>query len=175
MEAFIGTILAWPMDFAPVGWLFCKGQTLNINQYQALYSLIGNRYGGDGRTTFMLPDLSGRVIVGTGQSSGTSNYPLAQTGGAETVTLTTNQLPAHTHSIPANAAGGTTNIPGVNAVLAKVTDNSSEALNIYRTGTANTTMSPTGIEGQNTPHTNVQPYLTLNYIICIEGYYPQRP
>ncbi|TCL54981.1 microcystin-dependent protein [Kineothrix alysoides] len=173
MEAFIGTILAWPIDFEPVGWLFCKGQTLNINQYQALYSLIGNKYGGDGRTTFMLPNLSGRVIVGAGQSAGTSSYITGQTGGAETVTLTTNQLPIHSHPIPASTEDGSTNVPGANTVMAKVTDNSFEALNIYKAG-ANTTLSPTGNEGQNAPHANVQPYLAMNYIICINGYYPSR-
>lgn len=175
MEAFIGTIIAWPIDFAPEGWLFCKGQTLNIAQYQALYSLIGNRYGGDGRTTFMLPNLSGRVIVGAGESAGTSNYMLAQTGGAETVALTVNQIPSHTHSITASTDQAGTNIPGGNAVLAKAEDDMGTAYNIYKTGGANTAMSPTGSTGQNAPHSNVQPYLSLNYIICINGIYPPRP
>ena len=106
------------MDFEPRDWLFCKGQTLYINQYQALFALIGNRYGGNGTTTFSLSNLSGRVIVGVGQGAGTSDYTLGQIGGTETVALTENQMPAHIHTISASTLGASKSTPGGNAVLA---------------------------------------------------------
>ncbi|MDD3229520.1 MAG: tail fiber protein [Oscillospiraceae bacterium] len=176
MDEFIGTIVAWPVAWAPQGWALCQGQTLNIAQYQALYSILGNIYGGDGRTTFKLPNLAGRVIVGVGQSDGTSNYQLGQTGGMETVVLSANQMPAHAHSIPASTNQASTNRPGGTAVLAKAENaGTGDECNVYKTGAADTAMAPTGSTGQNNAHPNIQPYLALNYIICLEGIYPPRP
>lgn len=110
MDAFIGTILAWPMDWAPEGWAICNGQLLQVNQNQALYSLLGVRYGGDGKNTFGVPDLRGRVPVGIGQRQGSTppapSYTLGQTGGNDTVGLTAANLPAHTHGL-ANVTGKT--------------------------------------------------------------------
>jgi microcystin-dependent protein len=96
-EPFLGQILLVPYNFAPKGWAFCQGQLLPIAQYTALFSLIGNTYGGDGETNFALPDLRGRVALSSGQGPGQSNYNLGQTGGAETTTLTINQMPSHSH------------------------------------------------------------------------------
>lgn len=110
MDAFIGTVMLVANNYAPLGWVDCNGQLLNINAYQALYSLLGTTYGGDGRTTFGVPNLQGRVPVGIGQGAGLNNYVLGATGGTETVTLTANQMPAHTHNATqanSTVSGGT--------------------------------------------------------------------
>src|SRR5690625_4414253 len=99
MDTFIGTIQLFAFDFVPRGWAACNGQLLPISQHTALYSLLGTQYGGDGRTTFGLPDLRGRVPLGQGQGPGLASYAVGETGGAETTTLTTEQLPAHTHAV----------------------------------------------------------------------------
>ena len=176
MEAFIGTIMAWPIAWAPEGWALCQGQTLNISQHQALFSLLGTTYGGNGTTTFALPNLAGRVIIGVGQGAGTSNYQLGQAGGVETVALSANQLPAHNHSIPANTNPAGISTPSATAVLSQaVTEDTGEGCKLYTTAAANSSIAPTGIAGQNAAHPNVQPYLALNYIICLNGLYPPRP
>src|SRR5215475_4971153 len=102
-EPFLGQIMLVPYNFAPRGWAFCNGQLLSISQNTALFSLLGTTYGGNGQTTFALPDLRGRVPLSSGQGPGLSNYNLGQSGGQETVTLTGNQMPAHQHAINANS------------------------------------------------------------------------
>ena len=111
MDPFIGEIRLVPFNFAPRGWAICAGQLLPINQNQALFALLGTTYGGDGRTTFALPDLRGRIPVGAGQPPAGSSYPLGATGGQETVKLTTGQLPGHAHAVHASSAAGTTKNP----------------------------------------------------------------
>ena len=175
MEAFIGTILPWPINYAPEGWAFCQGQILQVAQYQALFALIGNIYGGDGRTTFALPDLRGRVVVGAGQGAGLSNYALGQKGGLEAVPLAADQIPPHAHNIPASTNSGSTNTPANNMVLAKAENEDGDAINIYKNNSANTAISPTSTLGGGYPHTNIQPYLALNFIICLNGIWPSRP
>jgi microcystin-dependent protein len=176
MEAFIGTILLWPINFAPRGWMFCQGQLLPISQYTALFSLLGTTYGGNGQTTFGLPDLRSRVPVGAGQAPGLSNYQLGQTSGSENVTLTVNELPAHTHTASPNltvAQQGISSITG-------------EGSNSYATAASSTPdtslAAPTiggsiavGPTGGNQPVSVIQPYQAMNYIICIEGIFPSRP
>jgi microcystin-dependent protein len=175
MEMYIGTIIAWPISFAPRGWMFCQGQLLQIAQYTALYSLIGNIYGGDGRTTFALPDLRGRVPVGAGQYPGQSNYQIGQAGGSETVALTAAQMPAHTHAQPASTKAATVGQPGPSTVPGAYEKERGAYYNIYSPqADANTTLAPAGNTGGNQPHNNMQPYIALNYIICIEGLYPPR-
>lgn len=195
MEAFIGTILPWAVNWAPVGWLPCNGQQLAINQYQALYSLIGTTYGGNGTTTFNLPDLRGRVPVGMGQQPGGTNFVIGTTGGAENSTLTAMQLPAHNHTFsgtanvsvgaPANAAAPTTNTPAANTSLSVAKDSTGDVANIYNTNpptlmtatmsSTATVSGTTGVSGNGLPFTNLQPYQVINYIICVEGLYPSRP
>lgn len=168
MEPFIGEIQLVAFNFTPKGFLPCDGSLLPINQYQALYSLLGTIYGGDGRTTFALPDLRGRVPIHYGPGPGLSNYNIGQTGGSETVTLTTNQIPQHNHSIPVNSGVGTTDTP-TGMYIAK----NSEGVKQFA-ATSDNTAKPTGTAGAGQPHNNIQPYCAINYIICVNGIYPQR-
>jgi len=191
MTPFLTTILIWPPNFAPQGWALCTGQLLPISQYSAVFSLIGNYYGGDGVSNFALPNLQGRVPVGVGQGAGLSPYILGQVGGTENVTLTTNNLASHTHSatpaglsatIPAVTTPGTTNQASPSVALAAPTDAARNPVNIYGSGTPTQSLAPgtvtgsisVGPTGGNQPHPNLQPYLALNYIIALEGIYPTR-
>lgn len=181
MDPFIGQIMPWPIDYAPEGWVFCNGQILPIAQYQALFSLIGTIYGGDGRTTFALPDLRGRVVVGAGDGPTTSPYQLGQTGGVETVALNLAQMPAHVHAssgIPAySGTGDAAVVPSPTASPARIAGSGMGVfLGSYSTN-SNTTLeagAPTGSTGQNQQHENRQPYLAVNYIIALNGIYPPR-
>jgi microcystin-dependent protein len=174
-QPFIGEIRLFGASFAPAGWALCQGQLMPISENDALFTLLGTTYGGDGQETFGLPDLQGRVPVHTG---GTTGYILGEEGGVESVTLTTQQIPAHTHA-PAAAAGGgggTTNIPGANTILA---DSNTTVTNPYVTPFAGAsqialnaqTITPTG---GSQPHDNFQPTLCVSYIISLFGIFPQR-
>lgn len=178
MDMYMGSIMPWPIQYAPQGWLFCQGQTLQISQYSALYALLGTTFGGDARTTFCLPDLRGRVPIGAGQSQ-SSNYSIGQVGGTETVTLTAAQMPAHNHPIPASSdTAASTGVPGPDKYLALAQTPERTEITIYgspASGTANTTIKPTNNNGGSQPHENRPPYLALNYIICVEGLFPPRP
>ncbi len=183
MEAYIGNVLLFAGNFAPRGWLFCDGQILSISQHTALFSILGTTYGGNGTTTFALPDLRSRVPVGIGQGPGLSPIVLGQMGGAETVTLNANQIPAHTHTATVAVNAGTdanlSNVATGRVLSSEVkgggvpplmyTDSANATQ--LRAGAATATIAPTG---GSQPHSNVQPYLGLNYIICVEGIYPSR-
>jgi microcystin-dependent protein len=164
MEPFIGEIRLVPFNFAPRGWAICDGQLLPINQNQALFALLGTEYGGDGRTTFALPDLRGRVALGAGQAPGGSSYPLGATGGLETVALTTLQLPGHTHAVHASNAAATTKNP------ATAYPAGGGAYAAQRNVRMKATMI--GQTGGGGRHENRQPYLSLNYIIALQGIFP---
>ncbi|HEY5892926.1 MAG TPA: tail fiber protein [Chthoniobacterales bacterium] len=168
-EPFIGQLMLVPYNFAPRGWAFCNGQLLSIAQNTALFSLLGTTYGGDGRTTFGLPDLRGRAALSSGQGPGLQNYDLGQVGGTETVSLTVPQIPAHSHLVSATADDPAFPRP-TNALLANISPAG------YTGSTANTTMAPSMIQptGGNVPHDNLSPYLTLNYVIALEGIFPSR-
>ena len=168
-EPFIGEISMFAGNFAPRGWAFCEGQLLPISQNSALFSLLGTTYGGDGRTTFALPDLRGRVPMHPGTGPGLSNYRLGQKGGAETTTLTVAQLPSHSHPIQANEKSPTINDPK-NAVMA----NLGPIPGIYARDAGTITMKPTGNTGGNQSVDIRQPYCTVNYIIALQGVYPSR-
>ena len=173
MDTFMGQVLMFGGTFAPRGWAFCHGQLLSISQYQALFSLLGTTYGGDGRTTFALPDLRSRVAVGYGQGAGQPNYKIGQKGGEATVTLNSNQMPAHTHTAvvqatsPVGRGQGTTNptnaFPAEGGSYATVKN---VQMNVDSVAVKQT--------GGNQPHDNMQPYLGMNYIIALEGVYPSR-
>lgn len=167
---FIGQVVLFAGNFAPRGWALCQGQILSIAQNTALFSILGVTYGGNGQTTFALPDLRGRVPVGQGQGPGLSSYALGQQAGTETVTLTVNQMPMHNHPFTplANSDTGTQTRPN-GGYLATLD-------NLYSPTNDNTAMGQqqTGISGGSQPHDNIQPYTTLNYIICMEGIYPSR-
>jgi microcystin-dependent protein len=199
MEGTIAEIRGFAGNFAPRSWAYCDGRILAISEYTALFSLIGTYYGGDGRSTVGLPDLRGRVPIGAGSSPGTSTYPLGYKGGLEQESLTAAQLPAHTHTatpsltVTGTAAGdvsqpcynetGDPATPGGN-VPAKITSGYMEA------GEADATLAPAqaslavtgnvtgniivGSTGSGQPFYNVQPYQAINWIICLDGVFPQR-
>lgn len=174
-EAFIGEIRLVGFNFAPQGWALCDGQLLSISQNTALFSLLGTTYGGDGRTTFALPDLRGRVPVNQGQGPGLSPYNIGQSSGAETVTLITSQIPAHSHAVSANSTAGAVDSPIGNFTSAIADPNTGALFNAF-SASANGTMNPgvVGITGGSQPHTNLQPLLCVNFIICLQGIYPSR-
>ena len=190
MEAFISTILIWPPNFAPNGWALCAGQLMSISQNTALFSLLGTTYGGDGITTFGLPNLQGRVPVGAGQGPGLSPYNLGDNGGVESVTLGINTIPQHSHSaaqnlavsLPAVTTTGTTNQPGPSVAPAAPTDAARNPVNIYSNATPNQNLGKPsisgtisiGLTGNGLPHENRQPYLAVNYIIALQGIFPSR-
>ena len=194
MDAFIGTILPFAGDYAPRDWHICDGTILQVSENQALYSIIGNMYGGTAPTTFALPDLRGRVPVGKGQLPGGSNYVVGAKGGSETVTLTSNNLPPHTHAfntnanvtigVPANTDIPTTNTPTASTNLCAPKDGKGNAINIYNTNPATLTMpgqtqsislsGTTNTTGAGQAFDNHQPYVTINYIICVYGIFPER-
>lgn len=170
-EPFVGQIIAVGFNFAPVDWALCDGRSLSISEYDALYSLIGTTYGGNGTTTFNLPDLRGRAALGVGQGPGLTSYVLGETVGTEQVTLTNGEIGAHTHRLMA-AASATDATPGSNTVLGQPTQS-----NIYLTSGATTPLSTHAIgaaPGNALPHENRQPYQTINYIISLFGVYPSH-
>jgi microcystin-dependent protein len=181
MEPFVGEIRAVGFNYAPNGWATCRGQIMPISQNTALFAILGTTYGGNGTTTFGLPDLQGRVIVQQGQGPGLSPYTLGQVSGDENVTLLTTQLPAHTHGLTASIATNNGDSSGTlaspeNAFLAVA------AINQYSddpaSGTQMAVDAVTGTlapVGGSQPHSNMMPYLTTNYIIALQGIFPQRP
>ena len=184
MEAYIGSVLLFAGNFAPVGWVFCHGQLLPIAQNQALFAVIGTTYGGDGRTNFGVPDLRSRVPVGFTQGSGLTNYALGARFGAETVTLTANQLPAHTHAATVTVNAGTdANLS--NVATGKVLSSDAKGGDVppmMYTDSANTTKlradaatATVAAAGGNQAHENRQPSLAMNYIMCVNGLWPSRP
>ena len=168
-EPFLGMIIIVPYNFAPRGWAFCQGQILPIAQNTALFSLLGTTYGGNGTTTFALPDLRGRVSNSSGQGPGLQNYVLGQVAGTESVTLTANQLAPHTH--PFAPPGSTADASSTSPANAAPASGGS-----YKTGAGNTAMTA-GVTGPNSggqPFAILPPYLTLNYCIALEGIFPSR-
>lgn len=168
-EPFVGEIRMFAGNFAPRGWAFCDGQLLAVSQNDALFSLLGTIYGGDGRTTFGLPDLRGRVPIHAGQGPGLNNRRLGARGGAENVTLTVNQLPGHSHTIQASADAATGPNPG-GEVLAETSSDRS-----YRDA-ADTALSSNALSsvGGSRSHPNLMPYLCVHFIIALFGIYPSR-
>lgn len=177
-ERFLGSVEAVPYNFAPKGSAFCNGQLLSITQNTALFSLLGTIYGGDGKSTFALPDLRGRVAIGMGQGPGLENYFEGESGGEEVVTLTVGQMPAHSHAALGSSAVGNTVSPAGSswAVGPRVL--------LYSSPTSLVQMAKAGVNGTagavasaggNQPHENRKPFLALNYIIWEQGIFPSRP
>jgi microcystin-dependent protein len=166
---FLGEIQLFGGNFAPRGWALCSGQLLPISQNDALYSLVGTTYGGDGQVTFGLPDLRGRRPVSQGQGPNLSNYVLGQVGGVEAVTLSTPELPGHTHQVLAVAGTASASSPAANA-WAAWPDNQ------YTTGSPSGQLAAasTAVAGGNQSHDNLSPYLVVNFIIALQGVYPSR-
>ncbi len=190
-EPFIGEICMFGGNFAPRGWALCNGQILPIAQNTALFSILGTTYGGNGQTTFALPNLQGRVPIHPGQSPGTSQYTLGEASGTETVTLLQTQMPMHVHpvsvnapiAIPVNAGNGASPTPSDTAVLSQTSDTVAGAVvDLYSPGPGTTTLLPfqatasgtTAVAGGNQPFGIVSPYLCVNFIIALEGIFPSR-
>lgn len=171
-EPFIGQISIFAGNFAPRGWAFCDGQLLSIASNTALFSILGTTYGGDGRTTFGLPDLRGRAPVHAGTGPGLGSRRLGEAFGAETVTLGTTNLPPHAHTVdlPGDAAPGTTTTPGEGTLPAEASED------VYGTGAdpVVTQTVTTDSAGSGAPFGVVQPSLALNYIIALQGVFPSR-
>jgi len=199
-DPLLSEIMIWAPNFAPRGWAFCQGQLLAISTNSALFALLGTIYGGNGTTTFALPNLQGRTVIGQGQSPGGSNYTLGQAAGTETVILTSPQMPMHTHLAQFTATPGSVSVgvstnqaqahaaSGSNSVLAAPYDpNNAAPLNgfidqgsagtlvnlagVSATGGGNVTVGPAG---GNMPLSVMQPYLTINFVIALEGVFPSR-
>jgi len=170
-DPFIGEIRMFAGNFAPNGWAFCWGQLQSISENDALFALIGTTYGGDGQTTFALPDLRGRIPVGQGQGPGLSNRIVGQQHGTEDVTLLSSQMPAHTHTLLASGTAATASSPA-GAVLAA---QSMDA--VFISGTAPTAAMRADLvapDGGNQAHDNMAPYLCLNFIIALFGIFPSQ-
>ena len=172
-EPFVGEIRMFAGNYAPQGWAFCDGQLLAVSQNEALFSLLGTIYGGDGRTTFGLPDLRGRTPIHAGAGPGLSSRNLGTKGGAEKVTVTTNQLPSHTHAPQATVAAASDRQPLPNKMFAgSLVDaytsegTSGSLVNFASAAVANT--------GGSQAHSNIQPFLCVNFIIALFGIYPSR-
>lgn len=169
MEGTIGQILLFAASFAPRNWAYCQGQILSISSNTALFSILGTTYGGNGQTTFALPNLAGRTAVGVGAGAGLSNVSLGEMAGTPTTTLTTATMPAHTHQLVATSNSGNAQIP-TGGLLATNADNSYAA-----SGTlVPMNNGSVGMTGSSAPFNNMQPYLGMNYVICLFGIFPSR-
>jgi microcystin-dependent protein len=171
---FVGEIRMFGGNFAPAGWLFCDGQLLPISENETLFNLIGTTFGGDGQSTFGVPDLRGRVPIHQGTASSGSTYTLGQPGGVESVTLTTNQMPTHNHSALAASTGQVASPAG--AVLAVATSTQT-GMKIYSTVvTPNTALNANSISpmGGSQPHDNIQETLAISFIISLFGIFPHQ-
>ena len=166
-DQFVAEIRMFGGNFAPTGWALCAGQLMPISQNTALFSLLGTTYGGDGKSTFALPNLFDSVPIHAGQGPGLSLRDLGESGGADTVTLLTTELPAHTHALQASSNGATQSTPVGHVPAA------SQAGNVYG-GVPNIAMHPNSLDftGSGLPHNNQQPYQTLTFIIALQGIYP---
>jgi microcystin-dependent protein len=164
-QPYVGEIRMFAGNFAPAGWMFCEGQLLPISEYETLFNLIGTTYGGDGQSTFALPDLRGRIPIHFG-----NGFTLAETGGAEEITLTVPQIPAHTHPFLASTATSTGSNPQNNVNDQNVT------IQIYTQGSSSDNLNPGAVTstGGSQPHTNFQPYLCVDFIISLFGIFPSQ-
>lgn len=170
----IGEIRSFAGNFPPRGWALCDGQLLTISSNTALFSILGTTYGGDGRVTFGLPDLRGRVPIHVGSGAGLSPKSLGQQGGAENHTLTSLEIPNHTHSIPADSDPGTEVGPtSSNPAYPAEALLAGRAVTKYNT-TSDGVMATSSTEGGNQPHNNMQPSLAINFIIALQGVFPSR-
>ena len=171
-DPFVAEIRIFPFNFAPKGWAWCNGQLLPISQNTALFSLLGTTYGGDGKSTFALPDLQGSAPMHPGQGPGLSLHDLGETGGSETVTLLESEIPAHTHALRAQSTTGTKSTPSGNTI-ARV---SGATPYLPPAGAVLVNMAPESLApaGGSLPHNNLMPYLTFYFNIALQGVFPPR-
>ena len=170
-DPFVAEIRIFGFNFAPKGWAFCNGQILPISQNTALFSLLGTTYGGDGKSNFALPNLQGNAPMQPGQGSGLSLHDLGEMGGSDTVTLIENEIPSHTHTMRASLDDADLSIPQAGRSLAKA------SANLYSPGGGTSPLAFQALTpaGGSLPHNNLQPYLTLNFCIALQGVFPARP
>jgi microcystin-dependent protein len=180
-DQFVAEIRIFPFNFAPTGWASCDGQIMPISQNTALFSLLGTTYGGDGKSTFALPDLNGNAPMQPGQGSGLSQRDLGEMSGVESITLLQSEMPAHAHLAQATTTTANTDQPS-GASLARGQfsfQGISGAVPLYFTGAPDVAtpmnFQALGLTGGGLPHNNMQPYLTLNYCIALQGIFPPRP
>jgi microcystin-dependent protein len=170
-DPFVAEIRIFPFTFAPRGWAFCNGQIIPISQNTALFSLLGTYYGGNGQSTFALPNLQGSVPVQQGQGNGLSTYDLGQQGGSETITLIQSEIPVHNHTVSGQTNLGDAPIPAPDRSLARYA-------NAYQTNTSanlvQMAFQALAPAGGSLPHNNMMPYLTLNFNIAMQGVFPPR-
>jgi len=180
-QPYVGQMMMFAGSFAPAGWMTCQGQTLPISENEVLFQLIGTTYGGDGESTFNLPDMQGRVAIHQGQGGGLSNYVIGEKAGVESVTLTTQQIPQHNHVPTTNTAGANRTAPTASTTLADETTvgqpSGGNAFAYLAPGSVNqvtlpaATVAPTG---GNQPHDNIQPILVITWIISLFGVFPSQ-
>jgi len=172
-DQFVAEVRIFPFNFPPTGWAFCDGQLMPISQNTALFSLLGTTYGGDGKSTFALPDLQGTAPMQPGQGQGLSQRFLGEMSGVESITLLVSEIPFHTHSLMANDFQADKTVPSPTTSLGE-----SQGGNFYASGSpALSLMAFQALPpaGGGLPHNNIQPYLTLNFCIALQGIFPQRP
>jgi microcystin-dependent protein len=176
MNPFVAEIRIFPFNFAPNGWAKCDGQLLPISQNTALFSLLGTTYGGNGQTTFSLPNLQDSSPNSFGQGPGLSNYSLGQQGGSQTISLLQSEIPAHTHTMNCNNGNGTSPSPAAAAFAGPAPEADRATLFLYSAATsgATTSMAPLSVTGGSLPHNNMVPFLTLNFCIAMQGVFPPR-
>ena len=170
-QPYVGEIRIFAGNFAPAGWMFCQGQALSISENEVLFQLIGTTYGGDGQSTFNLPNLASRIPIHQGQGPGISqNYIIGEMAGVESVTLTVQQIPTHTHPIQVSTDSGTQSAPA-NEVLG-----ANPSVQIYRAGNPSQSFDPSAVApvGGSQPHENMQPFIVINYIISLFGIFPSQ-
>ena len=170
-DQFVAEIRIFPFNFAPKGWAFCDGQILPISQNTALFSLLGTTYGGDGKSNFALPDMQGNTPMHPGQGPGLSLHDLGETGGSETVTLLQSEIPAHSHSVGAANSDGNDQSPTNERFAGGVGGIAFYANPGALTQLADAAIAPAGVDQ---PHNNMQPYLTLNFCLALQGVFPPR-
>jgi microcystin-dependent protein len=172
-DQFVAEIRIFPFSFPPTGWAFCDGQLMPISQNTALFSLLGTTYGGDGKSTFALPDMQGNAPMQPGQGQGLSLRDLGEMSGVESITLLQSEIPVHTHNVMGTADDGEFKVPASDRVMGR-----SIGAFLYQTSNAGiqlTALQTIGPAGGGLPHNNMQPYLTLNFCIALQGIFPQRP
>ena len=175
-DPFVAEIRIFPFNFPPKGWAFCDGQLLPLSQNTALFSLLGTTYGGDGKSTFALPDLQGSAPMHPGQGPGLSLYDLGELGGVESITLLSSEMPVHAHSVGRALADAGNSITPVNSVWAQAAaGRGAAALYVDGSPTGKVKVDSLSPTGGGLPHNNMQPYLTLNFCIALQGVFPQRP
>lgn len=172
-DQFLAEIRIFPFNFPPTGWAFCDGQLMPISQNTALFALLGTYYGGDGKSTFALPDMQGNAPMQAGQGQGLSERFLGEMSGVESITLLQSEIPFHTHSVMVSAEDGEFKVPDNTRIMGR----SINAFLYETTGAGAQMMAPQALApaGGGLPHNNMQPYLTLNFCIALQGIFPQRP